>query len=149
MQPVRIHKKLWYRPMTIALCLLLLALMWRTGLDEHGSIPLQYLMPAAIAFILLVYTIYATIRNTPAIVISEQGIKTQRDGSYVWEEIVSYAIYEHNDGDNTITMRLGISLKNGTEIKLPLRELNKKPEEIVAIIQQVRKDLLFLGFVEE
>ena len=99
------------------------------------------LLVAALAFYIIVF-----LRLYSHITITINGIKVDNKAFYAWENIESYFVKEdahsYNSADTghgtTISSTLVIMLKNEQVLCIPLDQLSKTPDQIIALFDKTR-----------
>jgi len=91
--------------------------------------------------IALPITWYHYFDNKPKLTISNEGIWTKEKGLYVWGMIIQMSIHEVNFEGQKYYLILHVNYGNGDteEIKTEITYLDKKPEVIAQIIENLKK----------
>ena len=85
-------------------------------------------------FGLFFYSIFELIAGKGEITLSEDGIEIRDKGWNHWDYVDSYWTVDENTGENSIDEYLVVQLKDSSEIKFKISNLEKNRLEIIGLI---------------
>ncbi len=94
---------------------------------------------------MFLYSVIELIMNKGEIILSDEGIEIRNKGWNHWEYVDSFKTILDKDNQNSDKEYLIIYLKDSTEIKCLVSNLDKSQIEIVGLLKKYKTDIIYLG----